>query len=166
MMGGSEDPAFIGDVNSKCNIGLPTKTFANVYADNFEGIAAKARYADLAENYLADAEYEPGTVLEFGGEFEVTIASESSQRVAGIISSNPAYLMNSACQGTHVVALALQGRVPCKIRGTVKKGDILISAGDGFARTCANPLIGTVIGKSLEDFDGFEGVIEVAAGRI
>ena len=166
MMGGSEDPAFIGDINSKCNIGLPTKTFANVYADNFEGIASKARYADLAENYLADAGYEPGTVLEFGGELEVTLASESSQRVAGIISSNPAYLMNSECQGTHVVALALQGRVPCKVRGTVKKGDILISAGDGFARTCVNPLIGTVIGKSLEDFDGFEGVIEVAAGRI
>jgi hypothetical protein len=166
MMGGSEDPAFIGDVNSKCNIGLPTKTFANVYADNFEGIAAKARYADLAENYLADATYEPGTVLEFGGEFEVTIASDSSKKVAGIISSKPAYLMNSECQGTHVVALALQGRVPCKVKGIVKKGDTLISAGNGFAKACDNPLIGTVIGKSLENFDGFEGVIEVAAGRI
>jgi hypothetical protein len=165
-MGGPQAPAFIGDVNSKTNLGLPSKTFSNIYSDNFIGIASSARYADLAENYVADGVYEAGTVLEFGGTYEVTLASESSQRVAGIVSSKPAYLMNSDCNGTHVVPLALQGRVPCKVKGTVKKGDILISAGDGFARACNNPLIGTVIGKSLEDFDGFEGVIEVAVGRL
>lgn len=165
---GSEDsqpiPAIISD--NPANLGLPTKKFKTVYAEVFEGTATKARYADLAENYSSDAEYEPGTVLEFGGEFEVTLAEESTQRVAGIVSSNPAHLMNSNCKGKYVVALALQGKVPCKVKGTVKKGDILVSAGGGFARSCAKPLIGTIIGKSLEDFNGIDGVVEVAAGRI
>jgi hypothetical protein len=166
MMGGPEDPAFVGDANSKCNIGLPTQTFANVYSDNFVGIAASARYADLAENYVADAAYNPGTVLEFGGENEVTLATESTHSVAGIVSTRPAYLMNSECSGEYVVALALQGRVPCKVIGPIKKGDMLISAGNGFAKTCSTPTLGAVIGKSLEDFAVGEGVIEVAAGRI
>lgn len=165
-LGGLEIPAFVGDSSSKCNIGLPTRTFANVYSDNFVGTASSARYADLAENYVSDCSYEPGTVLEFGGQCEVTLAKDSTQRVAGVVSSNPAYLMNLDCKGEHVVAIALQGRVPCKVRGSVKKGDILISGGDGFARVCLNPLIGTVIGKSLEDFDGYEGTIEIAVGRL
>ena len=165
-LGGLEVPAFVGDSSSKCNIGLPTRTFANVYSDNFIGTASSARYADLAENYVSDFSYEPGTVLEFGGQYEVTLASESTQKVAGVVSSKPAYLMNLDCEGDYIVAIALQGRVPCKVRGTVKKGDILISGGDGFARVCLNPLIGTVIGKSLEDFDGHEGTIEIAVGRL
>lgn len=165
LMGGAEDPAFIGDVNSKCNIGLPTKTFANVYADNFIGIAASAKYADLAENYVSDSQYDVGTVLEFGGEHEVTVAAESTDRIAGIVSTRPAYLMNSQCIGEHVVAVALQGRVPCKVIGPIKKGNMLVSAGNGRAKACLTPLIGTVIGKSLEDFAVGEGVIEVVAGR-
>lgn len=165
LMGGAEDPAFIGDVNSKCNIGLPTKTFANVYADNFIGIAASAKYADLAENYVSDSQYDVGTVLEFGGEHEVTVAAESTDRVAGIVSTRPAYLMNSQCIGEHVVSVALQGRVPCKVIGPIKKGSMLVSAGNGRAKACSTPLIGTVIGKSLEDFAVGEGVIEVVAGR-
>ena len=165
-LGGLEVPAFVGDSSSKCNIGLPTRTFANVYSDNFIGTASSARYADLAENYVSDFSYEPGTVLEFGCQYEVTLASESTQKVAGVVSSKPAYLMNLDCEGDYIVAIALQGRVPCKVRGTVKKGDILISGGDGFARVCLNPLIGTVIGKSLEDFDGHEGTIEIAVGRL
>jgi hypothetical protein len=64
------------------------------------------------------------------------------------------------------VALALQGRVPCKVRGKVEKGDMMISAGDGFARACSNPTVGSVIGKSLENFNGIEGVVEVAVGRL
>jgi hypothetical protein len=164
--GGLEDPAFVGDVASKCNIGLPTRTFANVYSDNFVGTASSAKYADLAENYIADAVYESGTVLEFGGEFEVTLAEDSTKRVAGVVSSKPAYLMNSDCVGTHVVAIALQGRVPCKVRGSIKKGDILVSGGDGYARPCHNPSIGTVIGKALENFEGHDGMIEVAVGRL
>lgn len=164
--GGSADPTFVGDSNSKCNIGLPTRTFGTVYADIFNGVATSAQYADLAENYVADAAYLPGTVLEFGGEFEVTMARESTNRVAGVVTTAPAYLMNSACKGTHVAAVALQGRTPCKVKGRIRKGDMLISGANGFAITTQTPQIGTVIGKALGDFDGVDGVIEVAVGRL
>jgi hypothetical protein len=164
--GGTSDPTFVGDANSKCNIGLPGRTFGSVYADIFNGVATSAQYADLAENYVADADYVPGTVLEFGGEFEVTLAQDGTNRVAGVVTTNPAYLMNSNCQGTYVAAVALQGRTPCKVRGRVRKGDMLISGGNGFARTTQTPQMGTVIGKALGDFDGVEGVIEVAVGRL
>ena len=120
----------------------------------------------MAENYTADAEYAPGTVLEFGGEFEVTLAQDGTNRVAGVVTTNPAYLMNSNCQGTYVAAVALQGRTPCKVRGLIRKGDMLISGGNGFARTTQTPQMGTVIGKALGDFDGIEGIIEVAVGRL
>jgi len=132
----------------------------------FQGTATSARYADLAENYIADAAYEPGTVLEFGGSAEVRIAEDATTRVAGVVSTDPAYLMNSHCTGQYVVALALQGRVPCKVRGKISKGDMLISGGSGYARPCTTPQIGTIIGKALEDFEGIEGIIEVAVGRI
>ena len=56
--------------------------------------------------------------------------------------------------------------MPCKVRGNIKKGDMLISAGYGFARPASSPVTGTVIGKSLENFDGVEGIIEVAVGRL
>ena len=164
--GGTSDPTFVGDANSKCNIGLPGRTFGSVYADIFNGVATSAQYADLAENYVANAEYQSGTVLEFGGEFEVTLAQDGTNRVAGVVTTNPAYLMNSKCEGNHVVAIALQGRTPCRVRGTIRKGDMLISGGNGFARTTQTPQMGTVIGKALGDFDGIEGVIEVAVGRL
>ena len=78
-----------------------------------------ARYADLAENYLADAEYEVGTVLIFGGDKEVTVttAMKDDTRVAGVVSENPGYLMNSKLEGENVTAVALQGRVPVKVVG-------------------------------------------------
>jgi hypothetical protein len=125
-----------------------------------------ATYADLAEYYEADKPYESGTVVEFGGFKEVTIAEDGTTRVAGVVSTNPAYVMNSQCKGDYIVALALQGRVPCKVRGTVRKGDMLVSAGEGYARPMVHPYIGSVIGKSLENFDGIEGIIEVAVGRL
>jgi len=129
------------------------------------GSKLQATYADLAEYYESDKPYEPGTVVEFGGEKEVTIAEDGTTRVAGVVSTNPAYVMNSQCQGEHVVAVALQGRVPCKVRGTIHKGDMLVSGGNGFARPSQLPVMGMVIGKSLENFEG-EGVIEVAVGRL
>jgi len=132
----------------------------------FSGVATSARYADLAENYVADAYYGPCTVLQFGGLCEVTIAQDSTRAVAGVVSTNPAYLMNSECQGEHVVALALQGRVPCKVRGKISKGDLLVAAGDGYARSDHDPKLGTVLGKALEDFDGVEGIIEIVVGRL
>jgi hypothetical protein len=128
--------------------------------------ATTARWADLAEKYLADRAYEPGTVLEFGGEKEVTVAEDSTRRVAGIVSTDPAFIMNNDLKGETVIKLALQGRVPCKVRGKIRKGDMLVSGGNGYARPSSDPVIGTVIGKALENFDGGEGIIEVVVGRL
>ncbi len=138
----------------------------NLSAGQFNGRATSANYADLAENYQADAAYEPGTVLEFGGEFEVTVAEDETRRVAGVVSTRPAHLMNAQLTGENVVALALQGRVPCKVRGKIRKGDMMVSAGGGYARPTQDPKIGTIIGKALENFDGVEGVIEIVVGRL
>ena len=138
----------------------------NVTATYFTGTATQALYADIAENYTADANYEPGTVLEFGGANEVTIAADETTRVAGIVSTTPAHLMNSMLTGEHIVALALLGRVPCKVRGNIAKGDMLISGGDGYARAKQSPMMGTVIGKALEASTGDHGIIEVVVGRL
>jgi hypothetical protein len=159
-------PALMPATNSNIDLGIQSLKWKRVYADTFIGTATTAAYADLAENYLADSEYEYGTVLEFGGTNEVTIASTNTSRVAGIVSQNPAHLMNADCQGEFVVPLALQGRVPCKVLGPVTKGDMMISAGKGFARAENSPKIGAVIGKALENFEGTSGVIEVVVGRL
>ncbi len=164
--GGLNAPALIPKIDSVINLGISTTKWNNVYSNLFVGIATTAQYADLAEKYVADQDYEPGTVLEFGGEFEVTLAEDGTNRLAGIVTTNPAYLMNSECSGTHVAAIALQGRAPCKVRGKIHKGDMLMSAGGGYARKATNPQIGTIIGKALADFDGISGVIEVAVGRV
>ena len=129
------------------------------------GSRLQATYADLAEYYEADDVYVPGTVLEFGGEKEVTLAEDGTSRVAGVVSTNPAYAMNAKCSGI-ATPIALQGRVPTKVRGTINKGDMMVSGGNGFARPSSAPQMGTVIGKALENFDGIEGVIEIAVGRL
>ena len=150
-----------GGTSGTGNIGATGATFNTVFAK-----ATTAQYADLAENYSGDAVYEPGTVVHFGGSQEVTLCDEDMcRRVAGVVSTNPAYLMNSHLQGI-ATAVALQGRVPCKVRGTVRLGDMMVSAGNGFARAEADPTLGSVIGKALADFDGIEGVIEVVVGRV
>lgn len=147
--------------NGAIDIGTPANQFRNVY-----GTSITAKYADLAENYVADAYYEPGTVLDFGGEKEVTLSSgKDLTKVAGVVSSNPAYLMNSECAGEFVVALALQGRVPCKVIGQIAKGDLLVSYGGGVARRHLKPDAGTLIGKALEAHAGEESVIEIVVGR-
>jgi hypothetical protein len=122
----------------------------------------------LAENYLGDAEYEPGTVLVFGGDAEVTTTDiKGDHRVAGVVTTNPAHLMNSELVGDNVTGIALQGRVPCKVLGTVKKGDMLVtSAIPGYAIVNNSPGVGTVIGKALENKETSErGVIEVVVGK-
>jgi len=153
--------ASIISMGSNTNVGTLTGNFSLS-----TGSRMQATYADLAEYYEADKLYDLGTVLEFGGDKEVTIADDGTARVAGVVSTNPAYVMNSACAGEYIVAVALQGRVPTKVRGSVRKGDMMVSAGNGFARPWNNPQMGTVIGKALENFDGIEGVIEVAVGRL
>ena len=121
--------------------------------------------ADLAEYYEADMLYEPGTVLEFGGEKEVTLAQDGTTRVAGVVSTNPAYVMNTGCPG-YAVAIALQGRVPCKVRGKINKGDLMVSGGDGYARPANQPTVGMVLGKAIASYEGTGGVIEIAIGRL
>jgi len=144
------------------NIGASGATFNTVFAK-----ATTAQYADLAEMYTSDADYEPGTVMEFGGDHEITISTgPCSDRIAGVVSTNPAHLMNSTQTGKHVIAVALTGRVPTRVTGKIWKGAMMVSAGNGQATACATPAIGTVIGKSLEDFSGNSGMIHVVVGRL
>ena len=128
----------------------------------------KATYADLAEFYEGDQDYEPGTVLVFGGDKEVTTTTQiNDTRSAGVVTTNPAYVMNRDQTGI-AVCIALAGRVPVKVVGRVKKGDMLTtSATPGYAVRASTPTLGAIIGKALEDKDyGEAGVIQVAVGRV
>ena len=148
--------------------GTPLK-FNTVYATTFSGTATTARYADLAEKYLADEEYEPGTVVVLGGTEEITVTSiKGDHRVIGVVSTNPAYLMNSELEGQHPTDVAMTGRVPCKVLGVVAKGDILVaSAVPGYAIVNNDPRPGTVVGKSLENKpDGGKSTIEIIVGKV
>jgi hypothetical protein len=148
--------------NATANIGSSTAYFNTVF-----GKATTAQYADLAELYSADATYAPGTVLVFGGNNEVTVSTtDADPRVAGVVSTNPAHLMNSTLDSEHTVAVALTGRVPTSVTGTVRKGDMMVTAGNGYAQASAAPAMGTVIGKALENFDGATGTIEIVVGRL
>jgi hypothetical protein len=150
------------NANGVGNIGSSTTYFNTVFAK-----ATSAQYADLAEMYEADQIIEPGTVVCFGGAKEVTMCAEDAcRRVAGVVSTNPSYLMNSGQTGDHVVPVALQGRVPVKVTGLVRKGDMMVATSNGRARAETNPAVGSVIGKALADFDGQDGVIEVVLGRV
>jgi hypothetical protein len=116
---------------------------ADITARQFVGTATAALYADLAEKYLADQDYETGTVVAIGGEAEVTACSVG-QRAIGVVSANPAYMMNSGLEGGTYIAL--KGRVPVKVIGAVNKGDELISGADG----CAISGHGKVFAVALE----------------
>jgi hypothetical protein len=154
-----------GQANGVGNIGTVGGFFNTIFAK-----ATSAQYADLAEMYVADADYPPGTVVEFGGEQEITISSSShSTAVAGIVSTNPSYLMNSTQQGEHVLPIALTGRVPCRVQGPVRKGDVLVaSSTPGVAqRIGMNWQPGCVVGKSMAVINTAEiQTIEVAVGRL
>jgi len=159
----------VPDGDNTRSLGGGSLKWNTVYASTFSGTATSAQYADLAENYLADNEYECGTVLVLGGEQEVTTTIyKGDRKVVGVVSEHPAHLMNSDLQGDHVVAVALQGRVPCKVLGKVQKGDIIVtSAIEGHGIVDNNPVVGTVIGKAIgtKDDDGY-GVVEVLVGRV
>jgi len=157
--------AIVPSSNASINIGgTGSQYFNNIYAVNFLGTSTTAKYADLAERYTSDANYEPGTVVDFGGDADVTLSNiDESPAVAGVVSTNPAYMMNSDSDGLYI---ALVGRVPTKVTGPVRKGQMMVSNGDGTARGENNPIMGSVIGKSLENFAGDVGVIEVVVGRL
>ena len=148
------------NANGVGNIGNSTGYFNTVFAK-----ATSAQYADVAELYLADQDYAPGTVLSFGGSSEVTICNQSNDhRVAGVVSTNPAHLMNSALTGLYPVKLALVGRVPCQVHGPVQAGDILVSAENGWAQVNNQAQAGRIIGKSLEN-SATDAVIEIVVGK-
>ena len=136
----------------------------------FRGIATSAEYADLAERYEADAEYNSGTVVKIGGEKEITQTdTKADPNVFGVISTAPGFEMNAnaGTDATHPF-VALAGRVPCKVIGKVTKGDRLVSDGTpGHARTIGetdDPYF-AVIGRALETKDTDEaGIIEIVVG--
>ena len=106
-------------------------------------------------------------MVSFGGSAEITITStDSDSAIAGVISTNPAYIMNSHCDASITATVALTGRVPVFVVGPVAKGQMMVSAGDGKARAETSPRVGTVIGKSLENFEGELGIIEIVVGKI
>jgi len=131
------------------NIGSSSVGFNTIHAK-----ATSAQYADLAERFETDIAYPAGTVVELGGEAEVTLAKqELTDAVFGVISTRAAYLMNGSAGSdeTHP-PVAMSGRVPVRVIGTVNKGDRLVSAGNGLARAAllgeANAF--NVIGRALE----------------
>lgn len=151
-----------GGTNGTGNIGATGATFNTVFAK-----ATTAQYADLAEIYASDSQYDPGTVVIFGGTHEVTISTIShSPAVAGVVSTNPGFLMNEAAEG---VAVALQGRVPCKVLGPINKGDRVVTSHIHGVAERLDPSKyqpGCIIGKSLETFSETDiKTIEVVVGR-
>ena len=152
--------AMTGDLlpsaDSTHDIGSATFKWANVYADTLNGTAVEALYADLAERFEADASYEVGTVVALGGAKEVTATvEEGSTEVFGVVSGRAAYLMNAKAgdNSTHP-AIAMTGRVPVRVVGTVLKGQRLISSSiPGVARAAQTDEVNSfnVIGRALED---------------
>jgi hypothetical protein len=143
------------DANNTRDLGSSGTKFAEVHATTFHGQSTSAQYADLAERFASDNTYTPGTVVALGGAKEITRVNEdASSKVFGVISTSPAYLMNAGAgtEETHP-AVAIQGRVPVMVVGTVNKGDRLISAGNGVARAGNDSEINAfnTIGRALEN---------------
>jgi hypothetical protein len=153
----------IPSANNVSNIGSITNQWGTIF-----GKATTAQYADLAEIYTTDQQYPAGTVVVFGGEAEITQSQSSHDtRIAGVVSSNPAYLMNSTETG---VPVALQGRVPCSVLGPVSKGDRVVASHIPGVAQALDPLHyqpGCIIGKALQAIDSEDiSIIEVVVGRV
>src|SRR6056300_721180 len=161
MGGNLTAKAILPDTDASYDIGTSLKGYNTVYAK-----ATSAQYADLAEIYESDAEYEAGTVVVFGGKKEITISTVGNDTaIAGVISENPAYLMNDTANGLPV---ALMGKVKCKVVGHINKGDMLSAhpQHNGVAKKTFDPQVGEVIGKALQDYDSTEiGTINIVVGR-
>lgn len=127
---GRSNTSITPSTNNTHTLGESSLKWSTVHATTFSGTATTANYADLAELYLSDFAYEAGTVVRVGGEFEVTATDgEHNHSVLGVISAYPAYLMNNQLENG--IPVALKGRVPVKVGGTVKKGDRLVGAPEG-----------------------------------
>jgi hypothetical protein len=160
-----------GDIIFRVNIsGVPTTVMTiDGSTGNISGQQITANYADVAERFEADGYLEPGTVVELGGTAEITkVGADLSENVFGVISTKAAYLMNSnaGSSETHP-PVAMTGRVPVKTIGAVRKGDRLVSAGNGLARS-ARPGEATafnVVGRALRDkLSDDEGLVEAIVG--
>ena len=161
-----------GDINVadsatiKAGINLNTDS---TKAMKFHGTATTAQYADVAELYVSDKEYGPGHVMKIGGAEEVTETSEAADTdVLGIVTTDPALLMNSKLAGV-TVGIALLGRVPCKVTGQITKGDRIVTSGTpGHGQSAHNVNEHSyqhVIGRALQSkTTPGEGVIEVIVG--
>ena len=150
-------------VSGTVNFGSSGNRITTVFATTFNGTSTSAQYADLAENFKPDNNYAPGTVVALGGAEEITAVNEElSNKVFGVISKQPAYLMNSAQQGGAPVAVA--GRVPVRAIGQINKGDRLVSAGNGLARSAGTEEsinAFNVIGRAIETKNTLnEGTVE------
>ena len=160
-MGGTlTSKAIVPDTDDSYDIGTSSLGYSTVHAK-----ATSAQYADLAEIYETDNNYEVGTVVVFGGTKEITTTDQKyDTRVAGVISENPAYIMNSKSDGQPV---ALAGKVKCKVHGTISKGTMLVaSERTGCATKSEHPPVGSVIGKALQSYNSDEtGVIDIVVGR-
>ena len=146
-----------GNINFNVNIGgTPTTVMTiNGATGVITGNQIDANYADMAERFAADSEYEAGTVVELGGSAEITMAAQDlSETVFGVISTHAAYLMNgrAGTNATHP-PVAMTGRVPVKCIGIIHKGDRLVSAGNGQARAAktGEATAFNVIGRALQD---------------
>ena len=152
------------NANAVGNIGSATVYFNTVFAK-----ATSAQYADVAEVYISDnLDYPPGTCMFFGGTDEVTQTTSYAQTdVAGVVSTNPALLMNANYPG---LPIALQGRVPCRVVGKISRGDLVTSSNIAGVATRLAPedwKPGAAIGKSLQNFNSDqEGIIEVVVGCV
>ena len=113
------------NADNSIDLGSGSLRYNQVYAVEFNGTATSAKYADLAERYVSDKEYDVGTVCVFGGSEEVTQSTKQNcPSIAGVVSTDPAFLMNAELENG--ITLALRGRVPVKVTGPVRKGDVLI----------------------------------------
>ena len=147
--------SLLPNADQTIDLGSSIRKYSEIFCVNLFGTATEAEYADLAERFEADSVYEPGTVVELGGEKEITaVEEELSDKVFGVISTKPGFLLNGRAgkNDTHP-AVALNGRVPVKVIGKINRGDRLVSAGNGLARAAkineANSF--NVIGRSLEN---------------
>lgn len=142
------------------NIGSRTGYYNRVFGNAFVSMSS-----GVAENFVTDALYPPGTVLSFGGTQELTVSTvDADPLVAGIVAYHPAVTLNADLLGAFVAPLALSGRAQCMVQGNVARGDTLVSAGNGFARSEATPIAGTIVGKALEAFTGTTGTIDIIVG--
>lgn len=149
-IGGNVDP----DTDNVYNLGSGSLRWANIYSSSFIGQSTSAQWADIAERFTADNTYDVGTLLKIGGDSEVTLENEDNSKEAfGVVSERPGFTLNTDLEDTPANPIvALTGRTPVKVVGTVQKGKRLVSAGNGYAREITdNDSIMAIIGRALEN---------------